>query len=239
MSRLILQTNVKLDGTKKFSLGSRTFKVNEEIYRISELQAKRFANKWKADYIQITNCDYLPDKHPIYQRFKMYEFDYDQILYLDMDAIVLPNCPDIFSRYKDSHFCAVRDNPWDKNTVKIAAWRNYLINLLGAKPSYRPFCDGVMLLNRTFIEKTKDFWRNHLYSYDKEQHDQTIFNKLIVDHFDGEYVELDESWGAWYRKGLYIDHLAAIRRINLDMDKYLKKVGIHLEETNSFSKLAL
>jgi hypothetical protein len=64
-----------------------------------------------------------------------------------------------------------------------------------------------------------------------------MFNKLIVDHFDGEYNELDESWGAWYRKGRYIDHLSAMRRINFNVDVYMKRNGIYLTEASSFSRL--
>lgn len=239
MSRLILQVNVTLDEGKKFSVGSKTFKVNSDIYYISELQARRFASKWNADYIQITDCDYLPDKHPTFQRFKMYEMDYDQVLYLDMDAILLPICPDVFTLFKNFCFSAVRDDRWDKLDVKIQQKRHDLNFFLQAKGTYRPFCAGIMLINREFLSTTENSWRKYLYQYDKHQHDQTMMNKLVVEHFDGKYNELDERWGAWYKKGLYIDHLAGnLRKLNFDKNKYMKANGIYTTIPNSFDSLA-
>lgn len=240
MSRLILQTNVKLNGSKKFAVGSKSFKVNDDIYYISELQAKRFANKWNADYLQITNCDYLPDKHPTFQRFKMYELDYDQVLYLDMDAILLPTCPDVFSLFKSSHLSAVRNDCWDKLDFKIQLRRTEVIRLLNAPSNFRPFCAGVMLINREFLNATRNTWRKYLYLFDKHEHDQSIMNKLIIEHFGGQYNELDERWGAWYRKGLYIDHLAGkLRKLNFDKNRYMKSNGIYETMPNSFERIML
>lgn len=240
MSRLILQVNVKLDGSKKYTVGSKIFKVDSDIYYLSELQAKKFAKKWNADYLQITDCNYLPDKHPAYQRFKMYELNYDQILYLDMDAILLPVCPDVFSLFGGSHFSAVRNDRWDKIDFDIQQRRHSVNSLLDAKSTYRPFCSGVMLIHKNFLSETKNSWRKYLYSYDKHEHDQSIFNKLIIEHYNGVYNELDERWGAWYRKGLYIDHLAGkLRKLNFSKDKYMKINGIHEGIPNSFDKLIL
>jgi hypothetical protein len=237
MSRLILQTNVKLKSTQKFSVG-RSFKVIDDLYYISELQAKRFANKWNADYLQITDCNYLPDKHPTFQRFKMYELNYDQILYLDMDAIIFPTCPDIFSLFKGHHLSAVRNNRWDKLDVKIQQRRSDDIKLLDASSDYRPFCAGVMLISKEFLDKTRDSWRSYLYKFDNHEHDQTMMNKLIVEHFDGKYNELDEKWGAWYRKGLYIDHLGGpLRKINFDKRKYMLSNGIYDVIPTSFQDI--
>ena len=85
MKRLILQVDIKIDD----HTGYKRYEPVEELYKISEHQARLFADKWKVDYFKITDCNFLPNKHPIYQRLKMYELDYDQILYLDMDAVIL------------------------------------------------------------------------------------------------------------------------------------------------------
>jgi len=238
MSRLILQTNVKLDGTKKFSVGSKSFKVNDDIYYLSELQARRFADKWNADYIQITDCNYLPDKHPTFQRFKMYEMNYDQVLYLDMDAILLPTCPDVFSLFKGNYLSAVRNDCWDKLDFKIQQRRHEIVKLLDAPSDFRPFCAGVMLIDREFLNVTKRSWKKYLYLFDKHEHDQSIMNRLVVEHFNGKYNELDERWGAWYRKGLYIDHLAGkLRKLNFDKHRYMKSNGIYEVVPNSFDSI--
>jgi hypothetical protein len=97
-----------------------------------------------------------------------------------------------------------------------------------AKEDYRSFCSGVMLIHKNFLNKTRDHWRPLLYTYDKRgEKDQGIFNKLIIDHYDGRYNELCESWGSWYRYGKYIDHLGGpFRKPSFKLDEYMKKFRI-------------
>jgi len=234
MKRLLLQVNVKLDDHKGFA----RFRPNQDIYKLSEYRAKIYAKKWNVEYHQITDCDYLPDKHPTFQRFKMYEWDYDEILYLDMDAIILPDCPNPFEVLSGSTFSAVRDRPWDgsKMTAKEQMNKTRLLfnKAYGAKENYRPFCAGVMFLTKEFFNKTRDIWRDYLYSFDKPSnginggHDQAILNTLVAQIFDGKYNELGEEWGAWYRQGKYIEHIAHTKRKNFNINKFCKKHGLSL-----------
>ena len=235
MKRLLLQVNVKLDDHKGFA----RFKPNADVYKLSETRAKLYADLWKVDYIQITDCSFLPDKHPTFQRFKMYEWDYDEILYLDMDAIILPNCPNPFEIFSDNIFSAVRDRPWDGSKrmpkEKLDSVRAKFNEVYGAKREYRPFCAGVMFITKKFIDETRNFWKKYLYSFDKASkgsmanHDQGILNKLIVERFDGKYNELGEEWGAWYRRGKYIDHISgSLKKHIFDLESYCKKNNISI-----------
>lgn len=230
MKRLILQVNVKIPDDEQ--INGKRFIPKEEIYEISEIQAKKFAKIWNVDYYQVTDNNFLPDKHPVYQRFKMYEMDYDQILYLDMDAIILPKCPNIFDRFANHKFSAVRDSPWDKTTGRSQDEKRAMYNeIYGAKEDYRPFCSGIMLVRRDFLEETKNDWRQYLYSFDKQNaikggHDQSIFNKLVI-NLGGNYNELNEDWGPWYRSGKYIDHLGGpFTKHAFNKDVYCSKKSI-------------
>ena len=228
MKRLILQVNVKIPD----NIQIKRFIPTPDIYEISEMQARKFAKIWDVDYYQVTNNNFLPDKHPVYQRFKMYEMDYDQILYLDMDAIILPKCPNIFDRFANYKFSAVRDSPWDKTTGRSQDEKRATYNkVCCANENYRPFCSGVMLIRRDFLEETKNDWRQHLYSFDDNNaidcgHDQAIFNKLVIG-LGGHYNELNEDWGPWYRSGKYIDHLGGpFTKRNFNKHIYCSKKSI-------------
>lgn len=228
MKRLILQVNVKLNDFT----GIKRFKPIPELYELSEQQAKSSATKWDADYYQITDCSFLPDRPPWFQRFKMYDMtEYDQILYLDMDAVVLPTCPNVFDKFAEHNFSAVRDYPWDKTSGKTDYQEKRAVynSVYEAKEDYRPFCSGVMLVRRDFLEVTKNLWRQHLYSFDKVSngiqggHDQAVFNKIVVEALDGKYNELDERWGAWYRQGSYIEHVGGPYKFAFRMDNFKEK----------------
>lgn len=231
MKRLILQVNVKIDD----HTGLNRFRPIEEIYKLSEQQARRAADRWDVDYHQITDCNYLPDKHPCYQRLKMYEMtDYDEILYLDMDAIVLPHCPNVFDEWSGHKISAVRDYPWDgghnKPKESYDEIRAIYNKVLGAKDDYRPFCSGVMLVTKEFLIETKDDWRQYINSYDANNginggHDQAILNTVVATKLNGKYNELNEDWGPWYRSGKYIEHIGGPRPFKLsDIPRVTRKL---------------
>jgi hypothetical protein len=230
MKRLILQVNVKLED----HTGYKRYEPVESLYKISEYQARLFADLWNVDYHQVTNCDYLPNKHPIYQRFKMYDMDYDQIFYLDMDAVILPNCPNPFELFKEHRFSAVRNHDWNNDTEKIRYYREEERTVYGASENYRGFCSGVMMIRRDFLDLTRDKWKQHLNTFEtRGERDQGIFNKLVIE-LGEDYNELGEEWGAWYRTGKYIDHLGGpFRKFNFDESKYLRKNNISMPSESS------
>lgn len=220
-SRLILQVYVKLDEPIE---GLKRFKPVDDLYAISIQQAKKFANKWGADYLLVEDQDFLPEYAPMYQRFKMFDMNYDQILYLDCDAVILDSCPDVFELFKDHEFSAVRDYNWDRGG-KYEEMRKNLVDIYQAQHNYRPFCSGIILANRSFLERNKNNWQQYLDTYKSEgQYDQGIFNKLIIDG-GGSYNELDEEWGAWHSTGKYMDHLGGpFRKADFNKDKYVRKM---------------
>lgn len=228
MKKLVLQVDIFIPDNE-IKTGMKRYKPVRDLYKLSEFQARKYAKKWGADYLKITDSNFLPDKHPVFQRLKMYELiEYDQILYLDMDAVILDICPNPFTLFEGVIFSAVRDRDWDKNKEKTQIHKAKINKLYGAKPDYRSFCSGVMLISKEFLLQTKDEWRKYLYSYDKSgEKDQGIFNKLIIECYDGKYNELGEEWGSWYRYGKYIDHLGGpFRKPKFNLIDYTEKFKI-------------
>lgn len=220
--RLILQVDIAPDNKIQ---NMKRFRQHRELYDISHHQAKKFATNWNADYMLITDTSFLPEKHAVYQRLKMYDLDYDQILYLDSDAVILDTCPDVFDLWRDNEFCAVKNYRWDTEQQEQKRLRD--CEIYGASKTYRPFCSGVMMVSRKFLDKTRNLWQEYINAYDKHgEHDQGIFNKMVI--LNGEkYTELDEHWGAWYAPGVYIDHLGGpFRKVDFNKDKYVRKMKL-------------
>ena len=102
-----------------------------------------------------------------------------------MDAIVLPNCPNIFEFYSDHTFSAVRDAPWDKDQ-HFEEKRQLFNKVYGAKSDYRPFCSGVVLATKKFLEDTKDMWRQYINSFDSSSNAATA--KGITAYNSGQLI---------------------------------------------------
>ena len=221
MKRLIYQVNVTMDPIN--FAGNKRFRYVQDLYKLSHTQARKYAKQVNADYIQITDCSYLPDKHPIYQKFKVFEFnDYDQILYLDSDAVLTDNNPDIFELYGHYDFSSTHEVDWESGSAYYKTFRERYNKALGASKEYRPFNSGVMLFNRTFLERNKDNWRKYLDTFEvKGAQDQGMFNRLVID--EGEkYNLLPLDWGTCCRKGKHIIHLFGHKKNNFDIDKFCK-----------------
>ncbi len=167
MKRLIFQVDIKITDEEHKKPGMRRYRPVDDLYKLSEFRARKYSNIWNTDYFKLTDPSFLPDKHPVFHRLKMYEFDYDQILYLDMDAVILDGCPNPFDLFMNHDFSAVRDRDWDKNTINTQIHRKKINKLYEAKDDYRSFCSGVMLVHRNFLNKTRNHWRDLLYTYDK------------------------------------------------------------------------
>lgn len=216
MKRLILQVDIKPNDIKV----GRTYHYIQDLYDLSHMQAKKYAQLCLADYIQINDTNFLPNKHIVYQKLKFTEYgDYDQILYVDSDSVILNDIPNIFDY--NSYFAAVPDYNWDSNSNSTQQTRKKLCKIYNADMSYKPFCSGVMLFNKEFVHDFKQIYKNYIDIYET-QHDQGVLNRCVVELNKG-YTVLDSDWGAWYKKGKYIVHLGAHNKKNFNLHKFKEK----------------
>lgn len=218
MKKIVVQVQIELDNN--IPSGKRTFKFERDLYKLSRQQAEKYAEKYDADYFAITDLNYLPNKHPVYQKFKIYDLDYDQILYVDSDVILFDHAPDIF-KFKEHDFAAVLDNDWSNpnNQKRLIALRKRF----NSSDAYMPFCSGLMLTNQNFLNATRNNVIKYITKYEKQFTDQEVFNQLVVD-YDENYLHLNNDWGTWYGKGVYAEHICTSkRRKGFNLEKFMEQ----------------
>jgi hypothetical protein len=104
----------KDDGTRGSMLSAKN--LNKDFYQHSQILAKEYAEKCDADYI-LFDKPYINFFNPTQERFRLIEEErwaeeYDNILYLDCDAFVYKDCPNLFTLYPQENLRVVRDmNP--------------------------------------------------------------------------------------------------------------------------------
>lgn len=209
MKKIIFQINVP----DHFSLNKLTaYSYMQDMYEISERNAKLYAKKFNAEYYKVTTHDDFKlsaHKHLDYQKLKMYDFiDYDQILYVDSDFIIKENAPSIFD-ICGYNFGAVTD--YGKTVPSLAAD-------LGM-PANRYFNAGFMCIPKNVLEKTVNHLPNYLekdYRFDG----QGLLNKLFYD-LNIERLELSADWNPVKKTfGLYADHYAGQKKKKWGSVKY-------------------
>ena len=210
MQKIIFQINVP----NHFELQKLSaYSYMEEMYAISERNARNYANRVGADYYKVEKADdfsLASHKHLDYQKLKMYDFlNYDRIVYFDSDYIIKNNAPNLFELCNND-FSAVIDNG---KTVPILA------DNLGI-PKERYFNAGFMFLTKELLIKTKDFLEEYL-EKEYEYQGQGLLNKLFYD----KNIKCNELpadlWNPIRNTfGLYADHYAGGKKKKWNADLY-------------------
>ncbi len=210
---LIFQVNIKNPNVK--TAGAKTFHYIDDLFKFSNQRAKQYADKVGADYFCLTDSNWLgKDVGPAYHKlfaYKLFELGYDNIFWIDSDAIFTPLAPNVFKQF--NQFSAVREYTKYQNANKR----------IGIDPKWHYFMSGQMMLTRDFYNATKDDWYNvfkqHL-NNKFAKHDQGIFNVLVYKHLK-KYTDMGGEWGSWEKVGKYIRHFFGYTKKNWDKQKYL------------------
>jgi len=139
---------------------------------------KAYANKIGADFIVI-NEKKLSKKFPHYEKFQIKDLfkDYKRIIYMDMDLIVRPDCPDLFEIVPEHQFGIFDEGKFIPSPMSILrdACMKYGISLSKWNGAY--FNTGVMVFSRIH----KD-----VFEYPKEEYD------LVggYPHYEQPYINL-------------------------------------------------
>jgi lipopolysaccharide biosynthesis glycosyltransferase len=203
MKKLIFQINVP--NYSKNNPDKMPYEYNESMYDVSNRCAKKYAEKYSADYYMLTDpTDFslAAGKHLDYQKLKIYDFmDYDVILYLDSDYIIKDNAPNLFELCQDKFSVVL-----DQGSAVVEKAQE-----LGM-PHTRYFNAGMMYIPKWALERTKD----HIHEYLKHEYTlqgQGLLNKLFYD-FDVQINELDYmDWNPVKRTwGTYADHYSGNKK---------------------------
>lgn len=203
MRTLIFQINIP-NSIVQQSLTAYTYV--EEMYKVSEQNAKKYAKKYKADYYAVkTKNDFLPaaHKHIDFQKLKMYDFlDYDAILYLDSDYIIKDNAPNIFEICANK-FAAVKDV--GKSVPELAKGLEI--------PEDRYFNAGFMHIPTNILKETKQSLLSNYIHKEYKFDGQGCLNKMFYEHGINFYPLKAEEWNPVKKTfGLYGDHYAGTKK---------------------------
>jgi lipopolysaccharide biosynthesis glycosyltransferase len=186
-------------------------KKAEEIAKLTHNSFKSYSDKIGADFV-IINKKLLNLEYPHFEKFQLYNLldKYDRILYIDTDAIILPNCPNIFKLVKENYFGALFEENFQNRDDEIKDFQDRFGDI-GWKKRY--FNSGVMVISRQHKEV---FNYKKGISKGKSFKDQTQLNynvnKLKIPIFN---------------IGLKFNHIMAIKHLKKMIDTRFRSYIIH------------
>jgi lipopolysaccharide biosynthesis glycosyltransferase len=205
LKKLIFQINI-LPSNHVESNTPKAFSYISEMYKISELYARRYAKKFGAEFYLVTKIDdFEPakNKHLDYQKLKAYDFkEYDRIIYFDSDYIIKDNAPNLFE-ICGNNFSAVPDQ--GPSIVEVA--KNINIS------ADRYFNAGFMYFTKDVLNKTRDILLSHYIKKDFPKEGQGLLNKMLYDQ-GIDFLKLNhKDWNpVKLTFGKYADHYVATKK---------------------------
>ena len=174
-------------------------------YQYSIKSWKKWAEQFKdIQVVEWTEPILDPKLFPIiYQREWVFDIldhnkiDYDQVLIVDSDTIVHPNCPDFFKKTNHEYTAVVsngcyewvmrRIDGWGEhlfpNEIKPKVWEYFNTGFIIANKKHKPFFDILKKLYTEDIDKLNDIRKNKTYNnLSIPSTGQTIVNFLTIKH---------------------------------------------------------
>ena len=208
--KIIFQVNVPKYGPSD-KLTAYTY--IEDMYKVSEECARKYAKRCDADYYKVVVADdfkLCAAKHLDYQKLKAYDFlEYDQIIYFDSDYIIKDNAPNLFEVCGDK-FSVCQDQ--GRSVADLAKELDM--------PIEKYFNAGFMHFTKNSLIKTKSFLPEYLtkeYTWDcqgflnKLYHDKNIEFNMLPAH----------QWNNHRRVfGEYADHYSGAKKKKWNVSRY-------------------
>lgn len=177
----------------------------DQMYNLSIESWKRWALKNDCEVLVLEEPVVpISEMTPIVQRHYVFQLlgdeEFDQILMVDADTIVHPNCPNFFF-LSDHQFCAVHndgDYDWLCRSVENYEYEFYGTDKVDQKWIWKYFNTGFMITNKNFKflhERVLDFyWKNQIKVQGLQKKwgvgtDQPLLN-MIIRHSDDVKVKL-------------------------------------------------
>lgn len=202
---------LKDDGTRGSMLTANN--LNMELYQHSQILAKRYAERVGADYV-LFDEPYIDFLNPMFERYRLvfeekWEEEYDNILYLDCDAFIYDDCPNLFEIYPQQSLRVVRDlNPairyTEKKIVSEFGW-DYI------KDYY--FNSGVLLFDKSSLKQLRTALEGFRDRFDEFPFgDQSEINYAVFKH-DLPLIVMDDRFNSFHKDAL-IAHLYGPQKIS-------------------------
>lgn len=200
----------------------------QDMYDESMKKAKEYADKYGADYHCITTEEYRKDVKPTWQRFAIWNSDYDKydnIIYCDADYVWVPeNAPNLFEIMNKSEHCFFARKENNDPTKKVLP---KLKKKLGLPDDYMYFNAGFFGITREGINKLKPFVDKYVDQNMKSQwFDQDALNTMIYNEL-GEYGILSRHWNGIMatKLPLFGVHYCSITKQQFTVEKHKKLIA--------------
>ncbi len=195
------------------------------IYSISNKNVREYADRIGCDYKLITECKYLPNHHPAWQRFGIFTNEYDKyniIIYMDSDYITHAMTPNILDVIKNrpEEFFAVVDGPESK---------------MKEDPEY--FNSGFFIIKRPLINRLKKVYLQYADEYkDHYRVDQDALNAMRPIYFPN-YCKLSSHWNGILaiKRPLFATHYCALRKRDFKASDYYRHETYKLNTLSEMS----
>lgn len=216
MKNLVLQVMVPKEVPSN-KIGA--FSYIKEMYDLSQIAMKRYANRVGADYHCITEMD-NSYPHPAFLRFSVFEKfkEYDQILYVDADLFfhdLTPNIFELSQNHSKSAFMKV-----DSARPEISKSYQQFKKTSQTEIYYN---SGLFLYKREFIDKFVDSnWREVMEMYKNSRFmDQDALNYLLRNNHQ-DICQVSYHWNGVMaiNKPLFNVHYVGRAKSNWTIDKH-------------------
>ena len=200
----------KDDGTRGSMLTAKN--IDKSFYQHSQILAKRYAEKCGADYV-LFDKPWIDFFNPTQERFRLvfeekWAEEYDNILYLDCDAFVYDDCPNIFEVYPQENLRVSRDvNPAIPYTEKKIMEE---CGLQKIRESY--FNAGVLLFHRSSLLSLREVVQYKERFHEFPYGDQSELNYCVLKN-DIPHTVMDQRFNCFDQSAL-IAHLYGPQKIN-------------------------
>lgn len=200
---------------------------------------KSYAQRIGADFIYQEKE--RKSKYPLYGKYEVFNLlnEYDRVLFLDVDIIVRPDSPDIFSIVPQGNFAAFQEGAWcDDNELlarkellqKIANAHN--IEILDFDMTKNYFNAGVFLVDKKhkdlFLMPNENPIMSEITSEQNLLNLRLFYSKNKTYHLPMCFNSMPFRWSRWYIEDSYFIHYAGtptdirFKTINQDIE-YIKK----------------
>lgn len=157
-------------------------------YIPSMLSARDYARRHHISYFVSTRLDirFYAACFEKFQGFKLFEMNFDRVLFLDRDVIITPNAPNIFKCYPDLNtlYAFDENSPaehMDRDPI-VAAIKNGIDWPKNKDGKYRYFNAGIFLVSKNFGHFIDGYRNKQLYAIPEMRifHEQTCLNYMAA-----------------------------------------------------------
>lgn len=200
------------DKTRGEVLSSNLMREKNELFEHSQILARRYAERIGADYV-LFDEPWINFYNPTQERFRLvfedkWAEEYDNIMYIDCDAFIYHECPNIFELYPQENFRVVRDmNP------AIPSVETKIMEECGIEKIRKSYFNaGMIIFHSSTLKQMKPLIKNVERFPEFPFGDQSELNYVTL-NYDIPHTVMDQRFNSFHNDAL-IAHLYGPQKVN-------------------------